>query len=44
MVDEWVAILEREPQRWLPEEFMGWLENLVEGGECSAPGSTRIST
>lgn len=28
MVDEWVAILEREPQRWLPAEFLKWMEKV----------------
>ena len=44
MVDEWLAIVEREPQRWLPEGFVGCLENLAEGEERSDPGLIRIST
>jgi len=28
MVDEWVAILEREPERWLPKDFVQWLHRL----------------
>jgi len=29
MVDEWLAIVEREPARWLPQEFLQWLQKTV---------------
>jgi aminoglycoside 3-N-acetyltransferase len=25
MVDEWLAIIEHEPEKWLPEDFLAWL-------------------
>jgi len=32
MVDEWLAIVEREPQRWLPEDFLRWLAGIQQEG------------
>jgi aminoglycoside N3'-acetyltransferase len=32
MVDRWIAILERDPERWFPEDFLQGLERIPRGG------------
>ncbi|NOZ20619.1 MAG: AAC(3) family N-acetyltransferase [Planctomycetes bacterium] len=31
MVDEWVAIVESEPEKWCPEDYVAWLKKIEEG-------------
>jgi aminoglycoside 3-N-acetyltransferase len=33
MIESWLAIIEREPARWLPTDFLEWLAQIPKGAE-----------